>query len=287
MLANAAVEEPNNHPHAARIPKTANTVHCAAFALDIAGFGTYPDEVHTHLRTVLYETTEKACDDAGLPWISCYREDRGDGLLVIAPGYLGADIIVDSVASHIHAGLRRHNRRSSDHARIRVRMAVHAGYIRLDEHGVAGRCVIDLFRLLDATELKDALTISGASFVMAASDYLYNEVIRHGPGLIDPGAYRPIMIHNKETHAPAWLWLPPRNQPAGSAPAGRPFALSRGEIEVARLMLAGWSRKKIAKELHLPRETVDQHIRRTLAELCLTMTSPTGIAAAFKQNGPY
>lgn len=37
------------------------------------------------LRSAMYELLANALNRSGLAWISCYHEDRGDGVLIIAP----------------------------------------------------------------------------------------------------------------------------------------------------------------------------------------------------------
>lgn len=182
-------------------------MHCPMLALDIADFSRRDDSTQQHLRDGLYRITEDACDAAGLLWHTCYHEDRGDGIIGIAPPAVSAELL-DAVAAHVWAGLRRHNKHTSMPARIRLRMAIHAGYVRYDRDGVSGHHLIHLFRLLDAHELKNQLAASQADFALITSDYLYKEIIQHGPGLIEPTAYQRVAITNKETHADAWTWIP-------------------------------------------------------------------------------
>lgn len=68
--------------------------------------------------------------------------------------------------------------------------------------------LIHLFRLIDAPQFKTQLAASHAEFALITSDYLYTEVIQHGPGLIEPAAYQLITVTNKETQASAWTWRP-------------------------------------------------------------------------------
>jgi hypothetical protein len=178
------------------------------FAVDITAFSSRDDSAQLQLRERMYRIVREAGSAAGLPWVQCYHEDRGDGLFLLAPSCLGAQVLVDPFLSHFLASLRRCNELAGDPARLRMRAAVHAGYVRLDTHGAAGHSLIHLFRLLDSPQLKNALHHSEAELALLASDYLYTEVIRHDRGLIDPHSFQPITISNKETRALAWLWLP-------------------------------------------------------------------------------
>jgi hypothetical protein len=189
--------------------------HCVLLAVDVAGFTDTgrDDEVQLAVRDALYGLLIEAFNDAHLPWDECLNEDRGDGILVIIPAKMPSATVVDPLLDRVRAGLRRHNRLASDAAAIKLRIAVHIGEVHRDAHGLAGVAVNHLFRLLDAPVLKRALAAAGADLALIASDYFYDSVIRHGPGMIDPAAYRAVTVEVKRTQAPGWIYLP------GAAPA--------------------------------------------------------------------
>jgi hypothetical protein len=257
--------------------------HCAMFAVDIVAFGSRHDEdVQQHLREALYRIVEEACRIAGLPQAICHREDRGDGLFLIAPSCVSAEVILDPLASHLRAGLRRHNKLASVSAKIQLRMAVHAGQVRFDPHGASGRALIHLFRLLDAPEFKNSFTTAGTEFAVVTSHRLYDDVIQHGPGLIDPSLYRPITIALKETHARGWIWLSPpaAEQPLPAATQPQPpLDLTPGDIEIALLIASDWTPEHLAEVLGTTVHDARIRICRVLAKLCLA--DPTDIGTTF------
>jgi class 3 adenylate cyclase len=187
--------------------RSTRLVHCAMLTVDIAGFGSRDADTQRHLHDNLYQIVEGACENTGLPWPACHHEDRGDGILLIAPPIISAELL-DPLAAHLHAALRRHNRHTSTTAKIQLRMAIHAGYIRLEQQGVVGHDVNHLFRLIEATEFKTRFAASQTEFALIASNDLYNAVIQHGPGLMEPANFQQVTINNKETCTPAWIWLP-------------------------------------------------------------------------------
>jgi class 3 adenylate cyclase len=197
-------------------PDLTRPVHCAMLAVDIAAFSGRDPETQRHLHAGLYQIVRGACDAAGMPWRICHHEDRGDGILLVAPAGVSPELL-DSVAAHLRAGLRLHNKLASAGARIRLRVALHAGYVRRGHDGVQGRDVIHLFRLLDAPQLKARLAAGRDELAVIVSDDLYNDVIRHGPSLIDPSRYQRVTIRTKETCTPAWIWLPGALPPDGRA----------------------------------------------------------------------
>jgi hypothetical protein len=70
-----------------------------------------------------------------------------------------------------------------------------------------GDGVIHLFRLLDAPEFRQLVHRSGAYLAVIASNAVYDGVIRHAPGLIDPDDYAGISVENKELSATGWVRL--------------------------------------------------------------------------------
>jgi hypothetical protein len=179
-------------------------------AFDIVAFGdpARDDQLQLHLRRSLYQILERSFVDSGLPWREQDREDSGDGLSVIVPAGIPTGALIDPLVAHLRAGLRRHNRTASDPAKIRLRMALHTGHVYRDPNGFTGRSLITLFRLLDAPEFKHVFTAAAADLALITSDEVYQDVIRHGPGLIDPDAYRPIEARSKETCVRAWVQAP-------------------------------------------------------------------------------
>ncbi|TDD35452.1 hypothetical protein E1287_13780 [Actinomadura sp. KC06] len=175
-------------------------------AVDISSFGLLGDaHSQLHQRHQMYTRLAEACEITRIPWWDCYRHDRGDGALIIAPPDVPADDFLDPFAHHLTAVLRRSNRLASSAARLRLRVAVHAGHVHRDAHGVAGPAVLHLFRLLESAAFKKAHADGAADLGLIVSDRLYGDATARG-GLINPDAYRPLRVSCKETRAKAWLW---------------------------------------------------------------------------------
>jgi hypothetical protein len=253
---------------------TTSAVHCVMFAVDIVGFARRDAGIHLYLRETLYKLVEDACAAVGLAFDTCRHEDRGDAVLVIAPAAITVEALLGPFAANLHAGLRRHNRVASPDARLRLRMAVEAGFVQFDGHGAAGLAVIHLFRLLDASSFKALLQAEPADLGLITSNYLYEEVVRFGPGTIDPFSFQQITVVNKETHGPAWVWLPPppvrdgTDRPAtGSHQHGLDPAPA--DIQIAILVALGWTIQDTARALDLSPEVVRARIGSVLAVLSL------------------
>lgn len=186
------------------------SLHCVMLAVDVARFagrGT-DDEAQRIVRRVMYEALSRAVDDTRIGWRDCLHEDRGDGVLVIVPRGIASAAVVDGLPLRLKAELRRYNRTAGAGAELRLRAAVHAGEVHKDGHGLVGAAVNHLFRLLEATALRQALEEPGREVALLASDHFYESVIRHGSGQIDPGAYRQVPVSVKETETRGWLHVP-------------------------------------------------------------------------------
>ncbi|WP_026405037.1 hypothetical protein [Actinomadura rifamycini] len=181
--------------------------------LDIPNFGDErrTRDVQQFLRGSMYDVVADSLAITGLHWHECHHEDRGDGALIIAPPTAHAFHVLDPLAHHLTARLRRANRITNDVARLRLRVAVHSGDVHFDTHGVLGHAVTRLFRLLDAPAFKQAISAAPDSDVgMLVSDDLYRAAV--ADDAVDRDAYRPLYVTCKETrNVRAHLWMPPRH----------------------------------------------------------------------------
>ncbi|GLZ14369.1 hypothetical protein Acsp04_46040 [Actinomadura sp. NBRC 104425] len=197
--------------------------HCTIFACDIVGFGKRPDGVQRRLREVMYGALKRCFEASGLPYDDCYQEDRGDGAIIILPPAADPARLVHPLPDHLRAELRRHNELSVQQARMRLRVALHAGPLTMDGNGMVGTTVNHAARLLDAPAFKEAFAESAADLAILASDEFHREVIKDGLGPIDPTEFHRIDIRLKETAADGWLCI---REPAGGRPAENASALA-------------------------------------------------------------
>jgi hypothetical protein len=197
-------------------------MHRTVLAVDVEAFSE-PSRIPHHgvIRDGLYAALENACRECGIGWSDCYHEDRGDGLIVLMPADVPKSRVVRLLPHSLAAELRNHNAGHDEDARIRLRVAVHAGEVREDEHGLVGDPVILTFRLIDAPPLKSALARSPGVLALIVSDRFFEDVIRNDPAC-DPGSYRPVDVDVKETHASGWISLPDSPRPNGQKIHHRP-----------------------------------------------------------------
>ena len=190
-------------------------VHRTIVVVDVEGFGdqrrTNRDQVA--VRDGLYRAMREAFGRAGIAWDDCGHEDRGDGVFVLVPAEVPKGLLAESLPSALVTALRAHNGAHPGAERIRLRMALHAGEVHYDEHGVTAAAVNLAFRLLDASALKAALASSPGVLAVIASSWFFEEVVRHSTA--DAAAYRPVEVAVKETTTIGWICLPDHMDPAG------------------------------------------------------------------------
>lgn len=193
---------------ATREPVTLTTIHQTIVAADIEGFG---DQRRTNtnqvrIRRGLYGAVRYAFEAADIPWHSCYREDRGDGLLFLASAEVRKSLFVDRFPDILAAALANHNKAHPVVEQIRLRIALHAGEVNFDDYGVTSASITSAFRLVDAKKLKETHAVSPAVLAVVASSWFFDEVIRHSEHS-HAGLYQAITIKNKEIVMPAWIRL--------------------------------------------------------------------------------
>lgn len=192
-----------------------HAVHRTILVVDVEGFG---DRRRTNLHQVaaregIYGSLCAAFAKSGVCWADCYHEDRGDGVLVLIPPDVPKSILVAQLPGEMAVSLGEHNEACPREARIRLRVAVHAGEIHHDDHGVAGTAINLTFRLLEAEALRVALAGSPGVLALIVSNWLYEEVIRHTPAS-HPTTYRRVRVAVKETEDTAWVCLPDHPYPS-------------------------------------------------------------------------
>jgi len=198
-------------------------VHRTIVVADMAGFGsqcgTNPHQLA--VREGMYQALRHAFDDAGIGWADCYREDRGDGALMLAPATVPKALFVDVLPHTLAGALAAHNSAACSLNRIRLRLAMHAGEVNYDRHGVTGAALNHTFRLVQADPVRDALDDSCGDVAIIVSAWFFEEVIRHSVHT-DPASYRTVPVDIKETTTVGWVATPDRRVSAlrGTVSAG-------------------------------------------------------------------
>jgi hypothetical protein len=193
-------------------------VHCSIVVVDIEGFGDLSrnNSNQLRIRRGLYNALRHSFDTAGISWDRCQREDRGDGVLILAPADIPKALFVDQLPVTLAEALAAHNKRHPANEQIRLRLALHAGEIFHDEHGVTSSSINHTFRILDAASVKSAFAESTCVLAVVGSAWFHDEVTRHSDWS-EAGAYVQVEVNNKETTGRAWVRMvgrrPRRREP--------------------------------------------------------------------------
>ncbi len=182
-------------------------VHRTILCLDVEGYGRRTNGDQLAVRAGLYGALRRALADSGVPASSCYCEDRGDGAMILIRPDVPKERVAGPFPARLAALIERHNGGAPPGARIRVRVAVHAGEVHHDDHGVAGTAINKAFRLLSAPPLKDALRTSPGVLALITSGWFFEEVVRQNPACL-AAAFRPAHVAVKELRERAWMRLP-------------------------------------------------------------------------------
>jgi len=165
------------------------------------------DDDRRIVRETLYRILREVFDASEVPWGTCVHEDRGDGTLTVVPPEVPTISLVDPLIALLAAKLKRYNRRAGESVRIQLRVALNVGPVSPDPQGLHGLSLIHAARMLEARSLKDKLTATRADLGFVASAHVYDTVIRHATGLVEPDAYQKIRTRVKESTITGWMYL--------------------------------------------------------------------------------
>jgi hypothetical protein len=98
---------------------------------------------------VLYEALIQAFEDSKISWSNCVSENREDGALILVPPEVPKSLLVSKIPATLVDAVSMHNEGRPAQARMRLRMALHAGEIHRDAHGFAGTAINHAFRLVE------------------------------------------------------------------------------------------------------------------------------------------
>ena len=193
----------------------AEPLNCSILFTDVAGFSdpVRNDSDRDVVRTAMYEIVRSAFEASRVPWAACYHEDRGDGAVIVVPPNISTQRVVDPLVQELADRLRQYNRRASDVVRIQLRAALHIGPVGKDAEGLTGQAVIAAARIVDAPVIKQRLAAEQADLIFAASDYVYDHVVRSCDGRVDPAAFEHVECQVKESRVSAWVHLAGRVVP--------------------------------------------------------------------------
>ena len=91
---------------------------------------------------------------------------------------------------------------------MRLRVVVDAGELRRDRGGYYGTPLDEAYGLVNSDELRECLRRTRAPLVLVVTQELYEGVVRHGYGGIDPATYKRHTIRLKQRDLDVWIHRP-------------------------------------------------------------------------------
>ena len=180
--------------------------NCTVILTDVVGFGAR-NRTDWHRQIIRREGLRMMRASLGPLWDACIHEDRGDGLLIVAPPVVTTAKIMESVDRGLPGGLRLHNGTYGEAAHIRLRIAVNVGPVVGDPIGMTGDAIIRTARLVEAPVIKEAMAATSASLGIIISPFVYETAVEQGNELIDASEYKMVEALAKEYRSPAWMRL--------------------------------------------------------------------------------
>jgi hypothetical protein len=181
-------------------------------AVDIEGYSRRDNQSQVELREMLRNVCNEAFRQIKVRPDA--RQDQGDSFLfLIKPDVAKARLVADLVRE-IGTALRPCNRNRLPEARMRLRMALHAGDVHLDGTGFGGEAVVAVMRLIDADALRNALKTAPDDLAVIVSGQLHRDVVAQRYRGIDPADYREVQASCKGFTQAGWIRVP--GLPSGS-----------------------------------------------------------------------
>ncbi|MCP2343158.1 cyclic nucleotide-binding domain-containing protein [Actinomadura rupiterrae] len=278
LTADPAIPAPPSAP--ARAAGAASQMSSIVFA-DIVGFSAErTDAQRRRSRADMYQMLCRAMDQAQLPWEACYREDRGDGALIIVPPQFAPSAVLEGITVHLRQALHHHNLTPTDGPRLRLRVAVHVGPVILDDTGAAGASIVYTARMMELAELRSQMAHTDTDLGFITSSFVFDNVIADRTGSrLDPRDFAPARARSKGTDVTGWIHtaepaarpaLPPTAPPRRRTrrrPVPEPHPLSVMETELIELITRGLTDRQIAQHLVVNEQDIKDRLRQIRSKL--------------------
>lgn len=179
---------------------------------DIERFSRRDDVLQSVLRRALHRVAEDTLATAGVESAQQYREDRGDGLIVLISPEIPKPALLRALLQDTPELLHVHNRGADRSAQIRLRMVLAAGEVAADPQpgtagGLVGHDLNRAFRLLDSDVLRTALADRPQQeCVLAVDAAIHDGVVRHGHRGVRTERFHHVQISAKDGALPAWVY---------------------------------------------------------------------------------
>jgi hypothetical protein len=197
---------PPSAPPADSSARPAEVEHRVGFDVDVVHYSGRSTPQQKDVQRRLAGVVERILAGIDVPLHDTDRQQAGDGMMVVLPASVPADVALPALLHGWRAQATADNA-AHPHDRIRLRLSVGAGPFTRSAIGFSGQAIIEIGRLNDSQVLRQAvLDHPDADVVAIVADRLYRDVVGEGyPGL-DAGEFEPVEVTLKTYRGQAWLW---------------------------------------------------------------------------------
>jgi hypothetical protein len=190
---------------------------CAAavrlcMAVDIEQFRRFTHREARRAQKRLLWVVRRARRHAGIREGQVVLQPAGDGQFAILPPALDGAAVIPQLQEGVQVALRDTNSELSDHARIRLRVALYQGHVSPGDNGWVGHATTAVHRLLDSMPARQALRAHPATdFVLIVGADIYRDYLQNQPNCIGRDVFHQVDVDTpgKDFTEPAWISLPP------------------------------------------------------------------------------
>jgi hypothetical protein len=188
---------------------SAGPTYHSILVVDVENSSGRSDPEKTALRQTLYQLLMAAFARSGLMWDECRGEDRGDGVYLLIPGTIRKLMLITVLINTLDQLLREQRELDRIGGLLRLRVALHAGEVTIDNHGSSGADSDIAFALVNAGLLRATLRAAKhGRLALILSDAFYLATVRHRyPGL-DPRTFTQVILPTKQGPVHAWIQVP-------------------------------------------------------------------------------
>ena len=232
---------PHTEPHRTAVPEqreppTTRDVPPAAveyrvgFGIDIESYSSRSTPKQVELQSRLAGMVEQVLAGLGVPLEETDRQQGGDGVMAVLPPRVQAH---EALPKLLHGWRAQAAADSGTHPgeRMRLRLSIGSGPFTPAQLGFSGQTMIEIGRMLDSAELRQALGDHPDSDVVAlVADRVHRDVVvEQYPG-VTAEEFERVELAVKSYSGAAWLWTGgrPRSRRDRSEPRADPEA-GKGE----------------------------------------------------------
>jgi hypothetical protein len=208
-------------------------------AVDIESYSSRSTPDQIDLQNRLLWALVQACHVAGVKPARCDRQPSGDGMILILPPGVDERRALTGMVLGLLSALVRVNEDPGPGGRMRLRVSLGQGSIQVGATGYASQAVIVVARLLDSTELRQALKDhQAADAAVIVTPDLYDDLFSQGYGGLPASGFREVHVNIPAKNFSRTGWIQVAGNPP-RVPGVPPYQENPGLAERQRKLATG------------------------------------------------